>query len=235
MPASKRIGLKDAVNRLAKLYGRPRPPLRDPFALLLWENVAYLVDDKRRAKVFDALKRKVGLVPERILATPVNVLATLIKDGGMLPAMRAEKVKRCAELALEIGVPRLRQAVRSDPELARKLLRRFPGIGVPGADKILLLCRGQRSLGPDSNGLRVLHRLGYGKEGKDYGRTYRSVTAAVAAELPDDYDWLIRAHQLLRRHGQELCKASSPRCEICPLAAGCAWYQRGQARSEGAN
>jgi len=233
-PDRTRIGLKDAVNRLAKLYGRPRPPLRDPFALLLWENVAYLVDDARRAKAFAALKRKIGLAPEKILATPSNALATLIKDGGMLPPMRAEKLKRCAELALEIGLPRLRQAVRADPELAKQLLRRFPGIGVPGADKILLFCRGQRSLGPDSNALRVLRRLGYGEEGKDYGRKYRSVTAAVAPELPHDYGWLIRAHKLLRRHGQELCRTSSPRCELCPLTAACVWYQLIQARTHGA-
>lgn len=236
MPTRSRIrkSLKQTVALLERLYGRPRPPLRDPFALLLWENVAYLVDDARRAKAFAALKRKVGLSPDQILATPTGAIASLIKDGGMLPQMRAEKLKRCAELALEIGLPRLRRAVRADPRLAKQLLRRFPGIGMPGADKILLFCRGQRSLGPDSNALRVLRRLGYGQEGTDYGRMYRSVTTAVAPELSMDYGWLIRAHQLLRRHGQELCKTSAPRCEICPLAPSCPWYQRIQARTRGA-
>jgi hypothetical protein len=37
-------------------------------------------------------------------------------------------------------------------------------------------------------------------------------------------DWLIRAHQLLRRHGQELCRRSRPRCAACPLTAQCAYY-----------
>ena len=32
---------------------------------------------------------------------------------------------------------------------------------------------------------------------------------------------MIRAHQLLRRHGQELCKTNEPRCPRCPLAARC--------------
>ena len=72
--------------------------------------------------------------------------------------------------------------------------------------------------------MRVLVRLGYGKEHKSYAQTYRSVTEAVRAELPRDYNWLIIAHQLLRRHGQETCKRSAPRCEECPLTADCAWY-----------
>ena len=106
---------------------------------------------------------------------------------------------------------------------AKKLLRRFPGIGEPSADKILLFCRAQRTLGPDSNALRVLVRLGFGKESDSYQRTYRSVAEAVAPDLPADFASMIKAHQLLRRHGQELCKRAAPRCDACPLASACVW------------
>jgi endonuclease III len=225
MPATDRARLKDALTRLEKLYGRPKPPPKDPWVLLLLENVAYLVDDARRARTFATLKKRIGLAPAKLLATPDGKLADIIEQGGMLAPHRAHKVKRCAELALEIGLPNLRKAVRSDPALATKLLRRFPGIGIPSAEKILLFCRGQRALGPDSNALRVLRRLGHGKEYKTYDRTYRSVTDAVAPGLPADYPSLIRAHQLLRRHGQETCKTSAPRCDACPLAAGCVWFR----------
>jgi endonuclease III len=30
-----------------------------------------------------------------------------------------------------------------------------------------------------------------------------------------------RAHQLLRRHGQELCRNTAPACDRCPLASSC--------------
>ncbi|HEV2750417.1 MAG TPA: hypothetical protein VGV12_07840 [Gemmatimonadales bacterium] len=47
-----RLTLRGAIARLAKFYGRPpRPPATDPFALVIWENCAYLVDDARRATV----------------------------------------------------------------------------------------------------------------------------------------------------------------------------------------
>ncbi|MGZ5427095.1 MAG: hypothetical protein ACXWE1_07780 [Thermoanaerobaculia bacterium] len=64
-------------------------------------------------------------------------------------------------------------------------------------------------------------RLGYATEDANYAKTYRAVAEAVAPELPDDTAWLVVAHQLLRRHGQETCRRSEPRCDICPLAKGC--------------
>ncbi|MGZ5380951.1 MAG: hypothetical protein ACXWFQ_03765, partial [Thermoanaerobaculia bacterium] len=91
----------------------------------------------------------------------------------------------------------------------------------PGADKLLLAAGSAVTLAPDSNGLRVLVRLGYATEDANYAKTYRAVAEAVAPELPDDTAWLVAAHQLLRRHGRETCRRSEPRCEICPLAKGC--------------
>ena len=111
--------------------------------------------------------------------------------------------------------------MRTDPTAARKLLKKFPGIGEPGADKILLYNRAARSLAPDSNVLRVLVRLGFGKMEKDYARTYRSAAENTAAELPSDFRKLIAARELLRRHGQELCRRTAPRCEACPLSPRC--------------
>jgi endonuclease III len=43
--------------------------------------------------------------------------------------------------------------------------------------------------------------------------------------MKKDFDWLIATHQLLRRHGQELCKTSEPLCPPCPIKATCRYYQ----------
>ena len=78
----------------------------------------------------------------------------------------------------------------------------------------------------DSNGLRVLCRVGFAEEQKSYPATYRLVLDAIHGQLPRDYDSLIRAHQLLRQHGQELCKRSKPRCTECPVRDGCNYSQK---------
>jgi endonuclease III len=215
--------LRTVVALLLEAHGVPEPPLaRDPFAAVVWENVGYLVDDDRRRLVFERLRDEVGITPEALLAIREDDLALLIADGGMLPAHRAAKVQKAAAIAAEIGVDELRRQAAAGT--GGRLLRRFPGIGEPGADRLLLLAGGKRTLGPDSNALRVLVRLGFGTESDDYAAQYRSAAAAVGPQLPDDFEWLVRAHQLLRRHGQEVCRRSVPRCEICPLTRMCAWY-----------
>ena len=226
MAAPARASLPSVIDRLEALYGPPAPPaVIDPFEMIVAESAAYLVDDDRRARVFARLREEVGLDPEDVLGTPTPVLVEVIRGGGMLPEHRAEKLVKAANTALEIGLETLRELIRTDPKKAGKLLQRFPGIGEPGADKILLFSRAKRTLGADSNVLRVLVRLGFG-EGDEthYTRMYRSAAEAVAPQLPEDYPWLISAHQLLRRHGQEICRRSAPLCEICPVTDGCRWF-----------
>lgn len=78
----------------------------------------------------------------------------------------------------------------------------------------------------DSNGLRVLLRLGYAEEKKSYSASYRAVQQGLAGQLPSHYDALIAAHQLLRRHRQELCKRTRPLCDAgCPLTTKCRFFQ----------
>jgi len=220
------LSLTDVVSRLEALYGPPAPPaITDPFEMIVADSASYLVDDDRRARVFARLREKVGLDPDDILGTPTPVLVAIIRDGGMLPEQRAEKLAKAASTALEIGLDNLRELIRTDPKKAGKLLQKFPGIGEPGADKILLFSQAKRTLGADSNVLRVLVRLGFGEgDESKYTRMYRSAAEAVAPQLSEDYPWLITAHQLLRQHGQEICRRSAPVCEACPLAQGCRWF-----------
>ena len=101
------------------------------------------------------------------------------------------------------------------------MLVKFPNIGGPGADKILMVAGSLETVAPDSNAARVLVRLGFGREDSRYDRMYRSVVEATLPEVSDDSAWRVRAHQLLRQHGQTLCKTAAPRCGECPLAPRC--------------
>jgi endonuclease-3 len=218
--------LSRVIAGLEAQYGKPAPPrVRDPFGMIVLENAAYLVDDERRYEVFEALKQKVGIDPESFLALPAAALAESIARGGMHPERRAEKLHQCAEIARGIGLAKLARAVRQSSGEAKMLLQRFPGIGPPAADRILLFGHAAKSLAPDSNSLRVLVRLGFGRADASYARTYQSVAEAVAPQLTEEFAWLIRAHQLLRQHGRTLCKEESPRCDRCPVTRHCRWYR----------
>src|SRR5260370_30311806 len=81
--------------------------------------------------------------------------------------------------------------------------------------------RSEHGTALDSNGLRVLCRVGFAEEQKNYSATSRLVQDVIREQLPAGCDSLIRAHQLLRQHGQELCKRSKPLCAECPLSDSC--------------
>jgi endonuclease III len=168
------------------------------------------------------LRAEIGITPAEILAAPKSKLMKAAVRG-IVPEQSVEKLKRCAEIALEHFDGDLRPILKRPVAQAKKALKRFPAIGDPGAEKILLFGRAYPILALESNGLRVLVRLGFGTETPNYSATYRSVQEAVESEVTEEFPWLIKTHQLLRRHGQELCKRSRPHCRECPLLADCPW------------
>ncbi len=210
------------VGKLKAAYGSPAPPVtRDPFELIVYENIAYLVSDDRRDLAFRELKTRIGLSPADLLTASMEQLAQVTAMGGIFPELRARRLQESARLARDHFGGDLRQALKLDPPQARKALKRFPTIGDPGADRILLFTGTVPSLAPESNGLRALVRLGFARESKNYAATYRSAQSALVKQAGYKCGPLIAAHQLLKRHGQEVCKRSAPRCEACALRISC--------------
>jgi endonuclease III len=213
--------LEQVIGALEKQYGRPKKPIpKTPLDWILWENVAYLVDDERRERAFRALA-KIGRTAEKIAHAPRESLLAVTSLGGMHPEARVDRLYEIAELALEHGGGDLSAVLRLPESKARRALKQFPSIGDPGADKILLFCGVSTKFALESNGLRALTRIGFGTEEKSYAATYRSVLASVSSDLCEETAWLTRAHQLLRVHGQSLCKRTAPDCDACPLTAAC--------------
>jgi endonuclease III len=216
--------LQQVAECLRTHYGKQKPPKLDgPWEMILWENVAYLADDVRRQQAFQTLKKRIGTKPEQILSASEDTLLEVTRHG-ILPEKFADKLRKCAEIALEEFDGDLRPVLKLPFAKAKKALKQFPGIGEPGAEKILLFTRTQPILALESIGLRALVRLGFGEEKKSYATTYRLVQKAAEDGLDMDCNWLIEAHLLLRRHGQELCRRSEPACQQCPLAMDCAYY-----------
>ena len=228
MPAL-RPNLQKTISQLAAHYGNPRLPITtDPFELILLENVAYLVSDTRREQAFKMLRRHAGTKPHEILAAAHDDILQATKLGGMHPEQRVTRLKEIALIAMDEFGGDLGQVLKLPLPKAKPALRKFPGIGEPSAEKILLFTRAYPVLGLDSNGLRALVRLGFGEEKKSYAATYRAVQEAIKNQLKGDYDWLIATHILLRQHGKELCKTNAPLCEKCPVRRSCTYFKAGQ-------
>jgi endonuclease-3 len=218
------LPLKEILAALEECYGVPPPPeITDPFQQILWENLAYLASDERRQAAFDVLRDRVGLDPEEISLASPEMLTEICALGGIYPELRAERLQDSASLVIEKYDGDLSAVLKLPLPKAKSALRQFPVIGEPGAEKILLFARAYPILALDSNGLRALVRIGYGEEAPSYSTTYKSAKNAAADQIIEECPWLISAYQLLRRHGQELCRRTMPHCHECPLSHGCAY------------
>jgi endonuclease III len=229
-----------SASRLARIltaleghYGpvRATKPAR-PYDLLLYANCGYPASERACQAGFAALKGTVGLSPKSILSASEHRLVEAMRAGGIVPELRATRIREIARRsATEPG---------SNPNLvaklpiakARKLLKTFPTIGDPGADRILLLSHTEAIAAVPSNATQVPLRLGFGKEQSSYAAGYRSAQAALDAALPRTAAARIRAYVLLKKHGEETCKRSRPQCERCPVASDCPFPGREPRLSE---
>jgi endonuclease-3 len=215
--------LKSILSFLRRQYGPPAlPPAKGPFELVLWENAAYLMSDDRRREVFEGLRKQVGLSPQAVLAADRDVLLSWATRGGMRPEVRVFRWLEIARICRDQFGGDLECILTQPYTQAKKALKQFPNIGDPGAEKILMFCGAAPGLPLESNALRVLTRVGYGREHlRNYGRMYKSVQDAIAPEIPANPAKAGEAHLLLRQHGKEVCRTNGPLCRECSISALC--------------
>jgi endonuclease III len=221
MPAN----LAAIVKKLQRKHGAPKPRHSDPWSLVLLENVAYLVDDQKRESICQKLKQHIGIKPTELLSAAKSDLFAIV-GGGMLKEQQVEKLLTCATIALDEFGGNVNAAARLPLPRALKAFKKFPGIGATGAARILLLSGSHPVYAMESNGVRVLVRLGFAAEDKNYAKMYRAVERSLAGQLKSDCAWLANLHLLLRTHGQSVCRRSLPECHECPLASDCAFCKK---------
>ncbi len=213
-----RTRLQRLIATLAKTPGGPDAgPPRDPWHAILYENVAYLCTDDARQRAFDTLRRATDLDARALATAPDDLLLTATRHGK-LASQRVGNLRECAELFATVGDPR--KLVDLPLPKARAALKHFPGIGDPGADRLLLFAGKAPLVVMESNGLRTLLRLGYGTETKNYAKSYRSAQAAAATEVPATTAARMELFRVMRHHGQATCRAT-PNCTVCAVASDC--------------
>jgi endonuclease III len=217
------LRITDLLDSLESNYGALDPAApTDPYEFLIWWHCGYPASEERCSKGWASLAREVGIAPKRLTSASTAKLVAALKAGGMVPDLRAARLKEIAARVQEYGGD-LRSALsRLSAPQARKALKAFPGIGNPGADRILLFSRLWPVAAVPSACPHVLVRVQHGPEGPKYVANY-AAAQRILNTLPATIDERIRGYLLVARHGHELCKRSNPLCERCPLRARCAF------------
>jgi endonuclease III len=219
------ISIPGLLDKLEKFYGKQEPswPV-DPYEFIVWWQCGYPASDAACTKGWEKLKSDVGIEPHHLLAATSRKIASAVKAGGMVPELRALRLKEIAMRVKDEFGGDLRAALVGPLTKARKTLKKFPCIADPGADRILAFAGITPIAAVPSNCPQVLIRVLYGQEGGNYGVNYREAQLAIAAEVPETFDARTRAYLLLKHHGQEICKRTKPKCEECPVNSNCAFF-----------
>jgi len=227
-----RLTIPELLDKLEKFYGKREAcwPL-DPYEFIVWWNCGYPASDAACAKGWDKLRREVGIELHKLLEASPARLASALKPGGLVPEIRALRLKEIAIRVKDEFGGDVRGALAGRLSDARRNLKKFPGIADPGADRILLFGGMTPIAAVPSNSTQVLARILYGQEEKNYVVNYRKAQQAIGAEVMETFDARTRAYLLLKHHGQETCKRTSPKCQTCPVSSNCAYFAGHRRRS----
>ena len=231
---SKSPSLAAVLDRLDAFHGKQEPcwPV-EPYEFLIWWHCGYPASDSTCTKGWNALRREVGIEPRKLLASSQAKLARALKTGGMVPELRAMRLQQIAQRVMNEFDGDLRGGLAGPAAEVRRMLKKFPGIADPGADRILLFGHLQPVAAVPSNCPQVLVRIQLGLERENYGVNYREAQKVIEQEVPEQFHVRQRAYLLLKQHGQTICKRSKPKCEECPVSAHCAYFagkNRGRSR-----
>ena len=200
---------------LEKEYGIPsRKSLTDPLDVLIQTILSQNTNDRNRDLAYRRLKRQFPQWKD-LLHARIGTIIQAIRPGG-LAGQKARRIqdilrwikKRYGRLSL---FP-LRKMVSEE---IKKTLGSLKGIGPKTLHCLLLFGFDREAFPIDTHIIRVGKRLGFIPDGFDLEEAHRW----MAPFIPKGKS--LSLHLNLINFGRLICRARSPQCGICFLAAEC--------------
>ena len=213
-PSFQEKPLREIFEKLFSCYGPQHWwPGDTPFEVMIgavltqntaWSNVERAIDNLKTADL---------LSPQRLLAITESELAGLIRPAGYFNVKARRLINLCLFLQESDGVVGL---TGLPTEQLRPALLAVHGVGPETADDILLYAFDRPVFVIDAYTRRLFSRLGMiaGNE------PYETLRQGFETQLGQDSNLFNEFHALIVRHAKLTC-ASRPRCNDCPLTAGC--------------
>lgn len=209
MPDARKI-----IALLAKTYPEPRLALNYSNALELLVAVILSAQctDARVNEVTRTLFRKYRSARAYAQADPA-ALEQEIRATGFYKNKARAVIGCCRKLVEQFGG----QVPRTVEELIT-----LPGVGRKTANMVLGNAFGIPGIAVDTHVLRVSNRLGL-----VCSPDAEEVEARLGKQVPRE-EWTAFSNAMIL-HGRHVCTARKPLCTRCPLAAQCAWPDKGSA------
>jgi endonuclease-3 len=203
---------------LREHYGEPqRRRSLDPLSELVLTILSQNTSDVNSGRAFDALRQRFP-VWEDVMQADTQQVADAIRMGGLsqIKAPRIQAILR--QLDAERGQLSLDFLNDMTVEQAREYLTALHGVGPKTAACVLLFSLNKPAFPVDTHVHRVGRRIGL----FPLNATPEKASALLEELVPEASYYSF--HVLLIWHGRRICKASAPRCEVCPVKAECNYY-----------
>ena len=203
------------IELLDAQYGTlPWRPAGDPIAELVLTLLSQNTSDSNSGRAFIRLLNEFPDY-ESLLDADVKKIEKAIQPGGLAPTKAPRMQAMLREVWSRRGSFDLTFLQEMPLEEARAWLRSLPGVGPKTAACVLLFSLGMPALPVDTHVHRVAIRLGLVPEKSTPEQAFELLEPMLK---PDE---VYPFHIQLIKHGRRTGSARKPRCEDCPLAAGC--------------
>ncbi len=222
-------GLLDA---LEKFYGTQEPSWpTDPYLFLVWWHCGYPASDAACAKGWESLTREIGVDPERLLAANPVKLAAGIKPGGMVPELRAMRLKEIAERIKKDLAGIYWEGLKGLPlARVRAALKKFPGISRPGGGPDFTVRRHFSGGGGavELSSCFGAHRLGRERENYGVDVTREALEHDCAGSTGEVRCLGTRVFVAEGSRAEILQAEESEMRRVSSVSESCAFFQRGK-------
>lgn len=199
----------EVIRRLKKAYPDAKVALHftNPLEMLVATILSAQTTDEGVNKVTSALFQKYKTC-EDYVTVPESELAADIKPTGFFNQKAKSIRAACRKIIDEFGgeVPRTMKELDSLPGVARKTANIVQGNAYPEQARI----DPDAGIAVDTHVRRVAQRLGF-TSNKDPDKIEQDLMKVIPRK-----DWFPFTYVLID-HGRQVCKAPTPRCEVCSV------------------
>ena len=213
--------LAEILKRLRAASQNWMPPIVTEMAKQGASHFEILVAAVLSARTLDTVTVKVYPKLFALAKTPQTMMALSEKEienaihSVAFPAQKAKQVRELSRLLVEKYDARV-------PETIEDLIE-LPGVGRKVANLVVVEAFGKPGICVDTHVHRITNRWGYVKT-----KTPEETEMKLREILPREY-WH-EINPLLVALGQNICRPTSPKCSVCPIAEFCARIDVGKSR-----
>lgn len=201
--------MKKAVEILQQMYSGAKCALNfnSPYELLIATMLSAQCTDERVNIVTSVLFKEYN-TPEKMVTLTEGELGEIIKSCGFYKNKSKNILATSRELLMKY---------KGEVPKTMEQLVELPGVGRKTANVVLSNAYGVPAIAVDTHVFRVSNRLGLAK-----GNTPEEVEEQLMKNIPKKL-WS-DAHHYIIWHGRKICNSRKPKCDECPLAPYCDFY-----------